>query len=122
MFRTRQELFDNAFKGVIDQGRPAYDDAADSCMYRGPDGTKCGIGHSIPNSKYRKSMENRGASADLVLTAARIAEEDSAFAVQLQGCHDNAAHEALSTKDFIARFTRRMKILARQEGLEVPNV
>lgn len=121
-YRTRQELFDNAYKGVVAQGRPAYDDATDSCMYRGPDNTKCGIGHSIPNYKYRKAMENRGATADVILTAARIAPEDTTFARRLQACHDDAAISTSTLPQFLESFNRRMTVLAQSYHLEVPNV
>lgn len=121
-YKTRQQLFDNAYKGVIAQGRPAYNDATDSCMYRGPDNTKCGIGHSIPDYKYRKSLENRGATASEVMAAANINPDDMTFARQLQGCHDNAAIGTNTTRRFLESFNRRMTALAQSYSLEVPNV
>jgi hypothetical protein len=66
--RTRQELLDESFLGVMRQGKasvrvttskfPSFTSV--ECMYRSPDGCRCGIGQLIPDAAYRPSFEGRG--------------------------------------------------------------
>lgn len=53
---SKQKAFETAALGLIAQGVPSVDDQ-NNCMYRGPNGTKCGVGFLIPDSKYSPSFE-----------------------------------------------------------------
>lgn len=82
--RTEQEIFDLAFNGLRAQGfRKSKGEKG--CLYRGPDGLKCAIGHCIADSDYRKSFEARRDSA---FEAAGVSGPLFAFAVNLQFAHD----------------------------------
>lgn len=56
---TLQEVFDNALFGIRKQNyEPSLKDGKESmCSYRGDGGSKCAIGHSIPNRVYHESIE-----------------------------------------------------------------
>jgi hypothetical protein len=53
---NKQELFEKAVNGLLAQGVPSYDSSR-SCMYRGLNGTKCAIGHLIPDELYDPGFE-----------------------------------------------------------------
>jgi len=53
---TRQEMFSKAVSGVIAQGGPSR--TKEICLYRGPTGRKCGIGHLIEDKDYLKEMDD----------------------------------------------------------------
>lgn len=46
-------------QGCISQGEI---EEGIGCMYRGPDGNKCGIGHLFPDEIYHKSLEGASVS------------------------------------------------------------
>jgi len=99
MNRTRQEIFDLAWNGLKAQGfGKSRVPGKARCLYRGPDGLKCAIGHCIPDGNYRKKFD-RGMELGGVLHAARISDADYDFARGLQEAHDFAAAPA----DMVAR-------------------
>lgn len=55
--RTAQQLFDTAVGALLAQGVRSFDDGM--CRYRGPDGTKCAVGHLIPDEVYDEAMESK---------------------------------------------------------------
>ena len=58
------ELFLEACKGLIKQGKPSVtrnkQGEALVCAYRGPRGTKCAIGQILPEEFYTKEAEGKG--------------------------------------------------------------
>ena len=69
---TAQQVFNNALFGVRGQNyKPSSCQKQltltngrsvdpETCLYRGPGGLKCGIGHSIPDDMYTDTFEGRG--------------------------------------------------------------
>lgn len=60
-----QEMFNRSVKGLMDQGmvkssapRTATS-SVNTCMYRGPNNTKCAAGHLIEDEDYDPDMENK---------------------------------------------------------------
>ena len=101
-----QELFDFIVGRVIAQGEPSVLNG--TCQYRAPGGLKCAVGHIIPDSLYRKSMEGANlthiVNKDLGLTCYHML-------LDLQKAHDNAG-DAHDNDDFVADFTNRAKDVA----------
>ena len=59
---TEQQVYNNALFGMRGQNyEPSH--AGGACLYRGPRGLKCAIGHSIPDDIYCPEMD-RGATDD----------------------------------------------------------
>lgn len=89
-----QQVFDKAYLGLKAQGFERSHENA-TCLYRGPDGKKCAIGHVIPDEHYRPEME--GCS---VLYITRWCREALPVGLRgmpaqlalyrLQRCHDQA--------------------------------
>ena len=52
---TPQEIFDTVARHLFAQGKQSRDPV--SCLYRGPDGTKCAVGVLIPDATYDEDME-----------------------------------------------------------------
>lgn len=58
----KQTIFNNAFLGVLKQGVPSVSIKLGMCAYRGDEGRKCAIGHSIADEEYTEEMEGKGIS------------------------------------------------------------
>lgn len=54
---TAQEAFDKAVAGVRAQGYQLSLDEKTNCMYRGPNGLRCAVGHLIPDELYQPAFE-----------------------------------------------------------------
>jgi hypothetical protein len=95
--QNKQEIFDTTTRALLAQGRPSFNPAEGTCLYRGPDGTKCAIGHLIPDDAYHPDMENLRAWADRVMEAAGFDGPTGAqsaagmFLAELQSAHDEPA-------------------------------
>ena len=56
---TLQETFDIVASHLLRQGRRSVDSEG-RCLYRGPNGLKCGAGCLIPDELYDPDIEGRG--------------------------------------------------------------
>lgn len=136
--RTKQDLFDEVARKLRAQGRPSgeFRDADEEqpepgsefvCLYRSPDGCKCGIGQIIPDENYRPEMENRTASTVLtqfegVIPDVPDNEENRGFLDSLQAAHDRAAEHTgirneIRNKEWLAAWIDRMEYLAHMHNL-----
>lgn len=130
----RQDVFDIGARGVFKQGRPSIARSPNGdftgCMYRGLFGSKCLIGHLIPDEVYRPTMDNGIGGRlpmlidDLAAKGVTLLDEpmniQAAFLKDLQECHDRAA--ALypgddQTAEFLAEFAGRLRAFAMEVGL-----
>lgn len=68
MEKTLQEVFDQGALHLLTQGKKAQDSskAFAPCLYRGPDGTKCGVGGVIPNELYDPAIESAACCSEVV--------------------------------------------------------
>ena len=57
---NNQEFFDKTMEHLRKQGVSSARGA--SCLYRGPEGTRCAIGFHIPDDMYNLRMEGAGVS------------------------------------------------------------
>ena len=89
VYRTAQEIFDVSTKALIEQGFPSYDpDYGGTCYYRGPNGTKCAIGHLIPDDKYDPDFEGQNATPEICRAARIEFLANTTLAGGLQEAHD----------------------------------
>jgi hypothetical protein len=93
-----QAAFDKATAAVIAQGKRSIADDGDSCLYRGPNGTKCAVGHLMSDEQ----MSRFGIQEDsnpYVFPFALIEEllpgvnqtDACSFLSQIQRAHDRAS-------------------------------
>lgn len=57
---TNQTLFDTVVIALRKQVLPSKNEEG-FCLYRGPHGLKCAVGHLIPDEMYKEEMEDVGA-------------------------------------------------------------
>jgi hypothetical protein len=92
---TKQEIFDFIVGKLIEQGSPSIDKGI-SCLYRGPNGLKCAIGHIMPDESHSLGLE--GKSVDGVANHLKlIIREDvhkqlRGFLSELQCIHDSCSN------------------------------
>ena len=114
---TKQSLFDTSCNAIIAQGSKSS--TTEGCLYRGPEGKKCAIGHVVSDEQMAKYgiTEQRSARVfPLDLFAELVPTEDpnaiKAMCVQLQSAHDQAVEY-----DFVNDFKHRANQIAREEKL-----
>lgn len=120
---TMQETFDFVVGKIREQGCASMGDNK-SCLYRGPNGTKCAAGHVIPDDKYDPIMENctvaknefTGMNEGVKLIRKVLLEtgHDLQILRGLQFCHD----ESSRFENFLERFEREAKSLAETYELQ----
>lgn len=129
VFLTLQQIFDKALFGVRAQGRPSAVDGV--CKYRGPDGTKCGVGHLIPDNVYDERFDSGYYSVNsLIVRSAEFRDALEAGGVNwrdhkvevlltgLQRAHDNAERRYYAFGEpFLEAYNFRMRELAEIRGL-----
>jgi len=54
---NKQEIFNKVWNGFKNQNWERSIDEENGCAYRGRCGTKCAVGHLIPDEEYRSLME-----------------------------------------------------------------
>ncbi len=136
---NKQEIFDKAYIGIIKQGKPSMTPLG-TCKYETKDGSRCAVGMLIDEAELRKSMdsfepsgisdiihkvtdEDGDSVSDLKLPAWIINENE--LLTDIQGAHDFAGRDILEDKErseFLPEFTERMKKIALNYGLNVPEV
>lgn len=115
---TKQSLFNVSYTGLHAQGfERSMDEAGMQCMYRGKAMRKCGIGHAIPDSEYKKSYEGKGiggCSLEGLRIKIGIGSDGDLidFAGQLQRAHDHGGSPEI--------MQRNLAELAKRHGLKVP--
>lgn len=82
-----------------------------TCMYRGPNNTRCIAGHCIPNREYKSSIEGKEALAVLFFKKWEPCEKN--LIQSLQNVHDSAANNSDSLEDFRERFKTGVQQVAK---------
>lgn len=118
---NRQAAFNTAYLATIAQGKPSVG-ARGFCLYRGPDGLKCAIGHLIPDEKYHNLLESNSAGSCVIRDAVSAPQEERSFLAELQACHDSAASVHASDEEFVRAFQEYCEKFAGTYNLTVPEV
>src|SRR3546814_17046247 len=106
---NHQEALNRAVRGIVAQGQLAKNED-DDCLYRGPNNTKCGVGHLIPDNLYREGIARLDV-AQLDLDAlidpplATPPDTDFLIALQIYPQHTHACETCLSRPADLARGT-----------------
>jgi hypothetical protein len=120
---TNQEAFDIAVKGVIAQGKAAYNPYHEDCYYRSPDGSKCAIGMIIPDDQYSPDIEGTGPRALLRINSVwhipALDDPSAGMLEALQDAHDGVARE-VPMVDFVSAFISNARDVARDHDLIFP--
>lgn len=96
------EIIEDAIRATFKQGKRAgsVDEEGNfGCLYRGDEGTKCLLGHMIPDSEYKGSFDEQVVGVSYVIAAVPtlsfVFTGDVTYRTRnqleiLQGCHDGA--------------------------------
>lgn len=109
----KQRLFNDAYLGLKKQGF-AKSIKGFQCLYRGPNGLKCAIGHCIPDERYDESFEGKKISSSGVyfIIEDEYGTVDYDFIIRLQVCHDDS-HSPEEMEN-------SLHLLALDEKLSIP--
>lgn len=121
-----QSIFDKGVTGVIAQGGPSY--GFGGCAYRGTEGRKCALGHSISDDDYCSEWEgttpcnDRGTVYGPLIAEALGAEADGDAVLlrSFQKTHDIAADQSdrgRSVDTFFRLFLVYARAFAETHGL-----
>ncbi len=118
-----QQIFDTVLEKLLAQGCRSRlgDSHIDSyCAYRGNNGTKCAIGHLIPDELYKEEIEGLTVATKwhrvrdcLPLEIQEFGDKNKEFLIELQRAHD----QAYIPSDFRQLFQNYMKAIAEQYHL-----
>jgi hypothetical protein len=122
-----QNAFNTAYLGLIKQGMPAI--GRYGCSYRGDGNTCCAVGMLIPDALYDPRFESTSVSSLLRdrydfrcaigLTDEMLESGDiESLLSGMQAAHDRA----LRGERWVEEFTTRMREIAGDFGLTVPEV
>ena len=107
-YQSMQDMFNNAYKGLHGQMFTRSFLQGEGCLYRGPDNTRCAIGHCIPDGDYSGAMENQRVlhvfeKLGLKIYNARTGAKNKKFkfASELQGIHDDNSNPAIMERKLI---------------------
>lgn len=121
---TPQEMFDKAYLGVIAQGERS-EKYNGYCAYRGQNGSKCGIGHLIPDD-LAKAWDRRSHSAIAKIKSTKahpipdFIKNNLALACAMQAAHDDSP--SYDNGGFIREFKCRMEQVAKDYKLTIPQL
>lgn len=112
----KQKLFDKAVLGLAKQKFKQSRTNDGYCMFRGPHGLKCAVGHLIQNGQYTKRMDDTGEVDEAVMEACGVKPSNvmGAFLRELQACHDDEENPAEMRQALIE--------FARYRRLSIPKV
>lgn len=115
MARTRQEMFDTAYRGLASQGfRQSQAKAKVFCAYRSPDGLKCAAGWLIADDRYDPALEGMTADNSHIVDVIGADGDDIEFLIDLQTAHDDGDYPGLMREN--------LEGVADVYGLTVPTV
>ncbi len=127
MSKWQQKTFDFVAKKLLKQGQVSKEHA--QCVYRGPNGLKCAIGHLIPDNMYSIELEGKSLSKEFmdrenlpIKVLTRIAGTKNSkdldsrldFLAELQTAHDEVSFTA---PYFSHNFIMNMKQVAAKYHL-----
>lgn len=114
---TMQDVFNNAYIGVLKQGEPAINRGSNCCYRTTNRGKilKCAIGHSIHDSIYKRSFE--GKDPDIILEP-YVQNLDGSLLEDIQYAHDDNRY----SRNFCFGFKEAMHKIAMKYELKVPEL
>lgn len=112
-----QKLFDQVLTAMREQRVRSTSSGTEMCLYRGPRGNKCALGHLIPDKAYDKEMECNTLNG--LMTKSHfldgLSDDRQDLLGDLQDKHDEwmPTRKGLSMKPFEAE----MAVLAQERSL-----
>ena len=112
---TKQEMFDNAYLGILRQGGYSMKDYC--CLYNGPDGSHCAAALAVPDAVWVDGKNTLDTLIESDYDTLGINDPLYWFIQDLQEIHDRCAKNGYP----IIEFKAMMRQLARGHNLSVPS-
>lgn len=116
----RQIVFDIAAEALLKQGKKSCDVDGDLCLYRGPNGVRCAIGHLIPDAQYSPMMEGEPVRSlpviEITNKGSVIKLDDLDFLARLQ----NDIHDRVDECSFVGDLKEAVSKFAETHCLDIP--
>jgi hypothetical protein len=120
MVKTKQELFDAAWLGLVSQGRKSVDFKTNICQYNGPGGRHCGVGWLLTHldPEVVATFEGKGISTLMHDGKSKqyLVEFEGSLALlsEIQECHD----ELNALMPFVPKLYEGFKRIAERFELD----
>lgn len=103
---NKQAIFDRVAAALIAQGRKSADGTG-TCLYRGPDGLRCGVGHIMSDDAAARACDAQGDQTQVNVLPSELLdpaldyrladrtdrrEKQLDFLQSMQNAHDNASN------------------------------
>jgi hypothetical protein len=115
---SQQEILQTVATHLAKQGKRAVKCGTGTCMYRGPNDTKCALGPFIPDATYTSSMEGkdvRGLISDFGDRLPGVVQKNLRLFKALQLVHDTARDD-----DYERMVRYGLNVVAESFGLTAP--
>lgn len=126
---NKQDILNIVVPAMREQRRPAM--GASTCLYRGPGGTKCAVGHILtdeeaallqPSDDYSEAIKH---AEDEFWEARPDLREHQSFLAELQRAHDERAEDislgGIDEEEWFEGWETRAQKVATDYGLEWPH-
>lgn len=110
----RNELFGKVVDGIIGQGCKVSVDEEGTCLYRGPNNTKCAAGQIIPDSEYKPEFEKNTVTMLHYFTE-KYSRRTLSFLMRAQNAHDDKLRF-----EGKASWAKNMLEVANEFGIDAP--
>lgn len=130
------DLFLKACKGLVKQGKAAYNERTGSCEYKTEDGKKCALGQILPKGFYHDDLEGQTAPyfpnkhyfnddiakyfgfENVKEYQKHHTDDNKGVWSKLQTCHDESVpFEGVADTQFIPTFTKKALYVATSHKL-----
>jgi hypothetical protein len=120
---SKQEMFDIAYKGVVDQGCQSTEPGTSDCRYKSEDGSMCAAGYILAethpdlvpdeDSNIRSVLKLAG-----LIPSIYVPNEYVVFAMALQRAHDKWDAKSENGADFVPYYKEQMRLVAEEYKLK----
>ena len=118
---NKQKLFNTVYLALIKQGEPAVRNG--TCTYLDhTTGHKCAIGHLIPDGHPGQQMRSGVGTLYDVYPELFEKGADVGFLTEVQVAHDRPYIGRLTGTSWVEAFKKRMRLIAAEWKLTVPDV
>lgn len=119
---SKQEMFNKVWKHFVVDKQHKSSRYGGTCLYRGPNNTKCAVGVLIPDDAYNTDMDNErfdNRISSLIKRYPHLKKyvgDDVVFLTHLQRCHDST----YSDNWFTVTMESILKEFAQKFDLTIP--
>lgn len=125
---TKQRAFDRVAVALRKQGRPAYKQRSQKCLYEDADGARCALGHLLTAKEIGILRRGKRLDATINELSTRLVQGvvnrhkvDEQFLSALQSTHDKPALEYMNgtdPKQWLRLWKAQMRVVAQMHGLK----